>query len=127
MRKTPSEFQLTSFLVVQNNLTQQIQSHHDNLSAKTKQSLSKGGGTGPSTQGISPIKTSRKVANQTISSVNASASAAAETLNGKHSRSSANLDVAKISLTARVGPNDSPVIKRGAAAQSLSKAQQQAS
>ena len=59
--------------------------------------------------------------------MNASASAAAETLNGKHSRSSANLDVAKISLTARVGPNDSPVIKRGGATPGLSKAQQQTS
>lgn len=47
-------------------------------------------------------------------------------LNGKHSRSSANLDVAKISLTARVGPNDSPVIKRGTNGQSLAKTQSNA-
>ena len=38
-------------------------------------------------------------------------------MNSKHSRSSAQLDVAKISLSSRVGQNnESPMIKRGAAA-----------
>jgi hypothetical protein len=58
------------------------------------------------TAGISPIKSSRKVANnstiqQTIAQVSQ--------INAKHSRSSAHMDVAKISLTHR-GEHESPAI-----------------
>jgi hypothetical protein len=60
---------------------------------------------------MSPIKSQRKVA---INSMTARDSTIQNqgNLNGKHSRSSAHLDVAQINLSARLAQNESPVIKR---------------
>ena len=104
MRKAPSDFQLASFLVVQNNLSHTIGHNDGNYSlSQSKPSRQK---PQSMTTGISPIKSSRRVGTattiqQTIQQVSQ--------MNAKHSRSSAHMDVAKMSLTHR-GENESPAI-----------------
>ena len=79
-RKTPSDFHLTSFLVVQNNLSQVIQGVGN--SSASAQNTKDGGKKEPGaatsqhlqpsaiTAGISPIKSQRKVAGGNASALN---------------------------------------------------------